>query len=210
MERSTAPKRPWYLLVAIVIAWLFGVGGCTEGTAVIGAYWSPSPDVTEIANRATTEEDRVKVRESATRCFVATDEAKRRVFPLGVASFVLGTAVMMFAARTMAARKTARSLLVQLVIAQALFVGVRDYTTRDLNATCFDFKVELAKLDLKGKAADPSVFDRISPEMLHAGMWIGLALRSLVAGLVVVSLTRPRSLAWFDAMDRRRTGGEGS
>ena len=200
-------KRPWYLLVAIVVAWLYGVGGCTEGSAIIGSYWSPSPDVTDIAARAKTEEESARVRDAATRCFVATDQAKNRVFPLGVASFLLGAATVMFAARSMAARKGARPLLVQLVLAQALFVGARDYMTRDLNGACFDFKVSIAKLDFESKSHDTSMFDRVSPDMMRTGMWVGFALRSLVAGLVILSLTRPRTKEWYEAMERRRLEG---
>jgi hypothetical protein len=204
MERPAPPRRPWYLLVAIVVAWLYGVGGCTEGSAVIGAYWSPAPDVTEIAARAKTEDDRAHVRDAATRCFVAMDQARRRVFPLGAGSFVLGAAIVIFAARSMAGRKTARSLLVQLVIAQAVFVGARDYVTRDIDAACFDFKVANAKLDFEGKTADPSIFDRVSPEMMRNAAWAGFGLRTLVAGLVVLSLTRGRTKEWYEAMERRR------
>lgn len=200
------PRRPWYLLVAIVVAWLFGVGGCTEGTQIIGGYWSPAPDPTELAADAPTEQERAHLKEAGTRCLVATDNAKGRIFPLGVASFLLGAAIVVFAARAMAGRKSARALLVQLVLVQALFVGVAEFATRDVKRECAEVTLARMRMNLD-PAQKEKVLDRIPPEMLTMGLIVGFALRTTVAALVVLSLTRSRTLAWFDAIERRRLEG---
>jgi hypothetical protein len=208
MERSTAsPKRPWYLLVAIVFAWLFGVGGCTQGTAIIGSYWSPAQDVSEIANRAKTEEDRSKLKEAASRCYAATERSKTRIFPLGVASFVLGAAMVILAARSMAGRGSARALLVQVVLAQALFVIVRDFSTRDVLAECVDFERQQVRLDLVERNADPSIIDRVTPELRAKANLAGTVIRCAAAGLIVLALTRRRTREYYEALERRRAEG---
>ncbi|MFO0672027.1 MAG: hypothetical protein U0235_20785 [Polyangiaceae bacterium] len=206
------PRKPWPLLVAIIVAWLFGVGGCTEGSQIIAGYWSPAPDFGEIAAKGSTDEERAAVRAAGERCLAATDGARRRVFPFGVATFVLGAAMVVFSARAMAGRKSARSLLIQLLVVQALFVGVREYATRDLKRECMDITFAAVRLGMKDKDRPPAITSGDVPSgLLDAGVMVAIALRSLAAGLVVLALTRPRSVAWFDAMEARRLppGGAG-
>lgn len=200
-----APKRPFYLLVALVVAWLFGVGGCTQGTYIIGSYWSPVPDIAEIAGRAHGDDDKKALADATTRCFAATDAAKPRVFPLGVASLVLGIAVVLFAARSLAGKNSARVFLVQLMLAQGLFVVVRDLATREIGAACFDVERLVLKLDLQNKKADTTVVDRLTPALRDKAALGATAARTAGAALIVLALMRRRTRDYFDAAERAQT-----
>lgn len=209
---SPPAKRPWYVLAALVFAWLFGVGGCMQGTAIIGSYWSPAPDVADVGARAKTDEDRAALKEAHSRCFVSTERAKGRIYPLGAASFVLGAALVLLAARSMAGRNTARALLVQVVLAQAAFVLFRDYSTRDVLAECLEYQRLEMRVDLLEHKRDPALvnsLDSITPELRVKATLAGGVLRGMVAGLIVLALTRRRALEYYAAMERLREGREG-
>lgn len=204
MERPLAVRRPWYLLVALVISWLFGISGCTEGSEIIRSYWAPSVDVETVANKVDTDEARDQLKIAGERCVNAVDRDRGRLFPLAAASLVLGAATVLFAARALAGNKGSRALLVQLVIAQALFVGVRDYGSRGVRRDCQEINLAVAS-SMFGKY-DPKLAEPFTPQVIDLGLIAAFLAHAAVAGMVVFSLTRPRSLAWYDAMEQRRSG----
>jgi hypothetical protein len=161
------------------------------------------PEIAEVASKAPTEVERKVLEAAATRCFTATDRAKNRNFPFGVASFVLGTAMVILAARALGGRSSARSLLVQVVLAQAVFVLLRDWFLRDLPADCLDYFREVTRIDLQAHHADPTTLDRLMPD-IRATTVVVSAIRALAAVLIVIGLSLPRSLAYYTAVERTR------
>ena len=102
--------------------------------------------------------------------------------------------MVILAARALGGRSTARSLLVQVVLAQAVFVVARDWFLRDLPADCLDYFREVVHVE--------RVLMHV-PD-IQATTVVVSAIRALAAIGIVIALTRPRSLAYYTAIERVR------
>ncbi len=117
---SKIPKKPLYLVFALIAAILIGVGSCNEGVATMEFYRGPALDIAPVAASVARDDDRAAITEAMNRLMVAKDGAKNRAFPIGVAAFVIGGAVTFFTWGAIAGRATSRKLLIQMLIAQGL------------------------------------------------------------------------------------------
>jgi hypothetical protein len=139
----------------------------------------------------TAERDAVVAR---TKVWLDTlDQAKTRGFPLGVAALVLGSAVFVFAMRTLGGSSSARTALVQVVVAQALLTAADYWLLRDV----WEANAHVAWARQAAVAHDhgePMVLPENAPLLP-----IMFALQTLGSALVVVGLTRPRSRRFLEA-----------
>jgi hypothetical protein len=151
---------------------------------------------------------REKVLDAGQRWLTARDAAKPRELPFGAASLVLGGAMILFAARSLAGREGARSALVQVVTVHAGVVVAAYFAMHDVTLA----EMELARRWLvAGLHASPSP-PPIDPERVAAAFaraWppFMTALQTATSGLIVLALTRPRVRAFFAAASA--TFGEG-
>jgi hypothetical protein len=122
----------------------------------------------------------------------ALDHAKARGFPLGVAALVVGSAVFVFAMRTLGGSSGARTALVQLVVAQALLTATDYWLLRDVWEA--NAHMALARQAAIAHERGEPVLSENAPLLP-----IMLALQSLGSALVVVGLTRPRSRRFLEA-----------
>src|SRR5262249_3283942 len=110
--RSRPPKRPWYLVAALVAGWLLGANAMSDGCQTIQYYRGEAlnmqapPELTDVAARQ-------RVVELAQKYVAVMDAARGRLLPIGVALLVLGAAMVMLSARAMSGRPGARGALVQ-------------------------------------------------------------------------------------------------
>jgi hypothetical protein len=125
-------------------------------------------------NRLTDANDRAVFKERSERLNEIHESARKREFPLGVASLVLGGAMVAMSARAMSGREGARGALVQVTLARVALVAMAFLLTPDVRAAEF------------GVA---SVYGYVS-----VGKMIFEAVACL---LVVIALTRQGSRAFF-------------
>lgn len=195
------PRRPSYLLLALVVTLLFGAGAWLEGCSTIGFYRGETLDTSVLTAGVTDDADRGKVDQLAARYVEVRDAARPRALPLGVASFLLGAALLLFGTRAMSRRPGARSLLLQLVTAQAALAMLAYALTRDIRFAELDLSLAVQVAKMRDKTPDAAALDeatRISRAVwavLSPGWLVG---RTIVSALVLVALTRRRSVEWLD------------
>ena len=196
----TARKRPWYLVVALVIASVFGATGFVDGWGIITYYRTSDVDLSALVREIDDDHERADAKGALDRYVEALDVDKSRMFPLSVAELLLGMTLFALSAGAMAGRKGARSALVQVVGVQAAVVVLMYFLTAH---------VRLANRDLAMALEVPKLSKGNDPELVQQTMAVNkklvpvlevgyLVVRSLVAGFVLVALTRKRSLAWYE------------
>ncbi len=190
-------KRPWYLVLALLGALALGTTGAYAGwnaAALYHASIDPSASGEGIAD----EHDRALVVSRAEAELRALDGARSRGWPIAVATFLLGSATLVFAMRALGGSGGARAALVQLVFAQAGVGVAGHFLLRDV------FEADLRWLEAKevaeehaaGIARDQSPLPTIG--VLRAASTMVLVLRTLGSGLVILGLTRRKSRAYFE------------
>lgn len=202
---SGRPGRPWYLVLVLLVCSCLGAWGATEGWALIDIYRGAQVDV---ARDVTREEDRKAIQAAVDNMLVAMDAERPRIFPLAAAELVLGIAMFVFAAGAMTGRPGARRVLVQVVIAQAALVILTFLVTPKLRAS--NIELMLAQTNMKalshGEKAESVELTIPAMRVFFRGLTIAwLGVRSAVAALVVVGLTRSRARAFYDAQNERPT-----
>jgi hypothetical protein len=126
-SRSWRPqkgKRPWYLLVALIVSWLLGAAALMTGGTIVALY---RQDANELRQALDENEAALADPVARARTERVNEELQRereRVFPLAVATLVLGGAMVAMSARAMSGREGARGALVQVVLARAALVGL--------------------------------------------------------------------------------------
>jgi len=193
-------RRPWYLVLALLICSGLGACGSTSGWGTIEIFRGAPFD-----NRArdfTREDDSKAVAAAGDRMLAAMEEERPKAFPLAAGDLVLGIAMFVLAAAAMTGRGGARRALVQIMLAQTALVVATFVLTPLSRHTQVDWAVaqEAAKLVESGQTQDQ--VDRAIPaiRVLYGAIAIAfLVVRSVVAALVVVALTRRRAREFYEA-----------
>ena len=129
------------------------------------------------------------------------ESAEHREMPFGVASLLLGGAMVLFAARSMGFREGSRSTLVQVLVVHAGIVVAAFLCSRDVTAAETAFWASFVRGAVmthglgdaeklqQAQAAVSSVVRTVAP--------LRLLLSVAFSGLIVLALTRPRARAFF-------------
>ena len=204
-------KRPRYLVVALIVAMLFGAGCWTEGCERL-TFYRGDHDIGQTTNATIkAEADRTRAEALYRRFSEVADETRARTIPLAAAIFVLGAALLAFAARGFAGKTNSRNVLVQLVTAQAAVVGLSYFLTRDFRNAQLDWDFDV-QLSHQHEKMPPDQYARLVPMMNGMRSAIPptwLVLRTLASALIVYALTRPRSREFFEAAGSRDGVSEG-
>jgi len=206
---NEAPRKPWYLVVALLACWI-GFGGCGLANAWEGVERYRGVQFEQPAADLTREDDRAAATAAYNRWTAAVEAERPRGFPLAVAELVLGLAMFIFASAAWLGRSGARRALVQVTLAQAALVIATFVVTPRSRAGQLDYTLELAS---RGAIEKGQPREQVEMSTRGARMFGGpasiavLAIRTLVAVLVVVALTRPRALAYYEAMNERPNEG---
>jgi hypothetical protein len=197
---TAARKRPFYLVLALLGALALGANDACTGWATVALYREPI-DPSLAGEGIPDEGDRVALVARFEAYLRALDAARPRGWPLGIATLLLGSAVLIFATRALGGSGGARAALVQLVVAQAGTYAVAYWLLPGV------LEAELHVREAKQAAethehvperARADEITRATTGMLRAMNPLGLALRTLGSALVVIALTRRRSRAFFD------------
>lgn len=195
------PKRPRYLVVALVVALVFGAGCWTEGCARLQFYRGGQDAGAVLNAQIRDDDDRTNVEELYKRFLEIAEGARGRAVPMAAASFVLGAALLAFAARALAGRTSARGALMQIVAAQAAVVVATWFVMRDVNDAELDWHLART-LAQEREALKPDEFAKVAPVIRDARRWGGptwLVVRTIASALVIVALSRRRSREFFEA-----------
>jgi hypothetical protein len=198
---QTAAARPRYLVVALIAALVFGAGCWTEGCARLQLYRGGQDGAAALNEQIRDDADRAEVEALYKRFIDVADGARGRGVPLAAATFVLGAALLAFAARGLAGRTNARSALIQVVSAQAILVVATWFVMRDVSEAELDWHLART-LAQQREALPPDELAKVAPvvrDARHYGGPAWLVIRTVASALIVVALTRRRSRAFFDA-----------
>jgi hypothetical protein len=198
---ATPRKRPFYLVLALLGALALGSVGACNGWNAVTLYREPI-DTSVAGDGIVDEADRGAVIARAQAFFQTLDAAKARGWPLAVATLLLGGAVFTFAVRAMGGTPGTRSVLIQLVIVQALVNALSVVLLRDVFNAELRYREAWEGAKLRSLPSDGPRPD----EALHwlsivapAVPAVELGLSSVMSAFIVVALTRRRSRDLLDA-----------
>ena len=205
MPPAGAVKRPRYLLVALIVALVFGAGCWTEGCARL-AFYRGEQDQSQALN-ATIKGDADRARAEALyqRFTEVADAARGRAIPLAAAIFVLGAALLALASRGLAGKTNTRNALLQVTTAQAVVVVLAYFLTRDVRNAELDWEMERTLIHQR-ETLPADQYAQVVPMMQSMRHWVvpgWLVFRTLASALVVFALTRPRSREFFEAAGKK-------
>lgn len=194
------PRRPRYLVVALIAALIFGAGCWTEGCARLTFYRGEQDH--GAALNASIRDDGARARAEALyqRYTEVAEAARGRAVPIAAATFVLGAALLALASRGLAGRSNTRSALMQVVVAQALVVGGSYFALRDVREAELDWELDRTLIHQR-ESLPPEQYAEIVPIVQTMRQWAPpgwLAVRTVASGLIVLALSRPRSREFFE------------
>lgn len=199
--RGAGPRRPRFLLVALIAAFLVGAGCWTEGCNRLAFYRGEHEHSRALNSSIRDDGDRAHA-ESLYQRFVDTSDLERgRAVPLAAATFVLGAALLALAARGLAGRSNTRSALMQVVAAQAIVVALGYFLTREMRNAELDWEFEYSLIHQHETMA-PEQYREAVPTVRVLRKWAPptwLVLRSFASALILLALSRPRSREFFEA-----------
>src|SRR5258706_9239714 len=91
------PKKPWYLVAALMGALGLGAGGGCEGHRIVSLYRAEHLDPSAFAQEITNTVDREAVRSAVQGYVDALGLAQGRAFPLAIAALLIGLATVLLA-----------------------------------------------------------------------------------------------------------------
>lgn len=195
------PRRPKYLVAALILALLFGAGCWTEGCATLAFYRGDTDVLAEQNEHIADEQDRARVTALYQRYLDAADTGKNRSIPFAAGIFVLGAALLALGARGLAGRANTRSALMQVVAAQAIVVGAAYFANKDIRNAQEDWRFE-QMIAQQHEKLPPDQFEQALPTFHAMRRWMPptwLTIRSVASLLILVALSRQKSRAFFDA-----------
>lgn len=194
-------KKPRYLLVALIMALVFGAGCWTEGCSRLAFYRGERDQAQALNASIKSDADRTRAEELYRRFTEIADGAHARAIPMAAATFVLGAALLALAARGLAGKTNTRSPLVQVIVAQAAVVILSYFVTRDVRNAELDWEIERTLIHQQ-ETLPPDQYEQVVPmmrSMRAVGVPGWLIVRTLASALIVLALTRQRSRAFFEA-----------
>ncbi|MET0592572.1 MAG: hypothetical protein ABW133_07730 [Polyangiaceae bacterium] len=186
-------KRPIYLVIALLLVWMVGLFGATEGCQTIDVLHRP--DTVRSALERMNDLDMVKRQEALIEIVL---RFRQIVTPLAVGQLLLGSLLTFTAGLTLLGRGQARKIVLQAMIVYALFLPLDYVVRRPMRAVAIDAiadGITFPPLEEGGQSPDPG-------DLRIVSWW---AYRSALAGQLAVlalglfAMTRPRVRAFFSA-----------
>jgi hypothetical protein len=192
--RSARPRRPWYLNVALLLAWLTGALTAYAGVDTLRLFHVAPDEVSLQIDRQPdlSPEERARQKDAIEAIMTALHAAKNRVVPLAVAELLLGGAMIVFVHSATIGRSWARQALIQLTVAHIGLAALEWRLTPDVRASVNDFA--------RGSASDlgiaASSLDRkhVSDESIGLA---GLGLSVTFSMFTLLGLTLRGSRAFY-------------
>ena len=192
------------MVAALLAALAFGVGGGREGYSDLEFFRGDQPDITRLLASINDDADRANISQAFDHWAVVMDAARARALPLGIATLVIGIALMLFAMRAMAGRGPARSVLLQLIVVNMGLGLVSFALLSDTRAAWQGYYAAVTRASAHAVAMPDNAPDAESIARFYVavGKWVPglmLVLQTLSSAAIVLALTRPRSRQFFEA-----------
>jgi hypothetical protein len=200
-SRAPGPRRPRYLLIALIGAFIVGAGCWTEGCNRLAFYRGEHEHTRSLNASIRDDGDRAHAESLYQRFVDVSDTARGRAVPIAAATFVLGAALLALAARGLAGRSNTRSALMQVVAAQAVVVAIGYFLTREMHNAELDWEFEYSLIH-QHESLPPEQYREVVTTVRTMRTWAPptwLALRSFASALILLALSRPRSREFFEA-----------
>jgi len=190
---KTAAKRPIYLVIALLLVWMVGLFGATEGCQTIDVLHHPESVRVAL--------ERMNDLETSKRQEALIDTVLRfrqTVTPLAIGQLLLGSLLTFTAGLTLLGRGQARKIALQAIVVYALFLPLDYVMRRPMRAVAIDTIAE-------GVTFPPLEDGAVAPEAsdLRVVYWWAyrgaLAAQLTVLALGLFAMTRPRVRAFFSA-----------
>jgi hypothetical protein len=186
-------KRPAYLVVALLLVWVVGLVGATQGCQTVEILHHP--DVARSENSRGTDAEITRRGGALIDTVLAF---RSTVTPLAVGQLLLASLLTLSAGLTLLGRGHARQLAIQAMIVYALFLPVDYLVRRPMRAVTIDAFADASTFPPGGALSSPEIADqRVFLWWIFRGA-LGLQLVILTLGLVAI--TRPRVRAFFEAL----------
>lgn len=209
--------RPWFLVAAMILSWLIGVQGVTNGCGTVAYLREGSmPDEVAALEAAKAKADPVEgaVEFTGAANMRAIAEARRVMMPISVGRVLLSLLLVASSAMVLAGRRGARSFALQVLAANALFAVAAYALTMDMRQGWISAAVrgsgEIA--EASGAAAAASGEPTMVPVFLQwlrtPAFWYWAArfkvvvLEVGVLGLAALAVSSKRTRAFLDAVAR--------
>jgi hypothetical protein len=186
-------------MAALVAGWLYGAHALSEGYDAIAIYRGEETDVHAVADTIPDTSLRDVAVVAGERWLAVWNATRDREMPIGVGSMILGAAMVLFAARSMAGREGARSALVQVVLVHAGLVVAAFFLTSGAERAEAEFRMRV-KEGQSTTSSDPEVRERFETSLRGALPLLApfaLVMETTLSAFIVLALTRPRARAFF-------------
>ena len=186
-------KRPVYLVIALLMVWMVGLFGATEGCQTIDVLHHP--ESVRVALERMSDLETSKRQEALIETVL---KFRQTVTPLAVGQLILGSLLTFTAGLTLLGRGQARRIALQAIIVYALFLPLDYVMRRPMRAVAIDAITQgspFPPLEEGGPALEPSDL-RVVYLWAYRGA-LGVQLTVLALGLF--AMTRPRVRAFFSA-----------
>jgi hypothetical protein len=190
---KNASKRPVYLVIALLLVWMVGLFGATEGCQTIDVLHHPESVRTAL--------ERISDIETSKRQEALIDtvlQFRQTVTPLAVGQLLLGSLLTFTAGLTLLGRGQARKIALQAIVVYALFLPLDYMMRRPMRAVAIDaIAGGMTFPPLEQGASSPEISDlRVVYWWAYRG---ALAVQMTILTLGLVAMTRPRVRAFFSA-----------
>ena len=190
---KNASRRPVYLVIALLLVWMVGLFGATEGCQTIDVLHHPESVrvALERMNDVETSRRQEALIETVLRF-------RQIVTPLAVGQLLLGSLLTFTAGLTLLGRGQARKIALQAIVVYALFLPLDYVMRRPMRAVAIDAIADLVTfppLEEGGPSLEAS--DRRLVYWWVYRSALGAQLTILALGLF--AMTRPRVRAFFRA-----------
>ncbi|NUP05160.1 MAG: hypothetical protein HOW73_03765 [Polyangiaceae bacterium] len=196
--------RPWFLVAAMILTWLAGVNGTMNGCHTVSFLRQGSvPESSAVLEQAKADETQGLMLVQRAAEHRAYADAPKRMMPLSIAQVLLSLLLVIVSAMVLAGRPGSRSLALQVIAANTLFVIVQYALTQPIreawiNAVAYDTR----QLPFNESGLQLPFFDVRTPAFWWLCTRLGLALHLGVLGAAGAALASPRTRAFMDAVAR--------
>jgi len=182
-SEETNPRRPIYLVVALVALWLVGMNSAAEGFAVIEIVKNPfSGAFGTLAGQA--------VEGVLKRAFVDGITSMSRVaLPLGIGQLILGAALVGVCAKALFGRRASPGFALQVILANAAILVV-SYSLRQPVRERIVNSVVASGVEERPSNVSPTEFDRLVSAKWWWSFRVGLGLQLVALGFGAIAITR--------------------
>jgi hypothetical protein len=182
-----------YLVVALLLVWVVGLVGTTQGCQTVEILHRP--DVARSENSRGTDAELTRRGGALIDTVLAF---RSTVTPLAIGQLLLASLLTLSAGLTLLGRGHARQLAIQAMVVYALFLPLDYLVRRPMRASTIDAFADGSTFPPATALSSPEIADqRVFLWWIFRGA-LGLQLVILTLGLVAI--TRPRVRAFFDAM----------